>query len=150
METKTINSNHIDIDKRNENVFNLLEKSKAGTLFFGSSVPYTRKNEIIESVLIGIPTMPMLGVMSIENGQAVVTILKNDKWPTAVKSFVDGDFALSGLRILNDLNGKKFDEIHPALQHSIFDTRFDMILVRDVYKDKDAVDYAVTNLTCEG
>lgn len=149
METKTINSNHIDIDQRNESVFTLLEKDKNGTLIFGSSVSDIRKSEIIESVLVGIPTMPMLGVMSIENGQAVVTIHKNDKWLTVIKSFVNGEFALSGCRILNGLNGKKFDELHRAFQSSIFDTRFDMILVRDVYKDKDAVDYAIKNLTCE-
>lgn len=149
MEMKTINSNHIDIDRRNENVFTLLEKAKNGTLIFDSSVSDIRKSEIIESVLIGIPTMPLVGVMSIENGQTVVTVLKNDKKLAVVKSFVAGDFALSGCRVMNGLNGKRFDELHPALQHSIFDTSFDMILVRNVYNDKGAVDYATTILTCD-
>lgn len=142
-----IDCHHIDIERRSETAYTLLEKAKAGTLIGFPELHEQIKSDIVESLLLGIPVKPLMCAMSIYDGKAVTRIFENDGMISAVKSFVKGEFALSKCHVLTSLEGKRFDDLHPAFQSSIFDTHFPMYVIRDVYKDEEAVKYMAHILT---
>ncbi len=71
-----------------------------------------QKNELVESVLMGLP-LPVIYLKQQEDASYVVVDGKQRL--SALFSYMRGDFALTGLKILTELNGKKFDQLEDNL-----------------------------------
>ena len=114
----------VRIEKDQFTVFELLRCEERGTLVldpdFQRSDVWKKKDqsELIESILIGIP-IPLIYLFEDENGKR--QIVDGKQRITALKKFINDDFALSKLSMLSDLSGKKFSEIAPLLQSKLED-----------------------------
>ncbi|MGM9533657.1 MAG: DUF262 domain-containing protein, partial [Intestinibacter sp.] len=77
-----------------------------------------QKSELIESVLMGLPIPTMY--LS-EDRYANLIVVDGRQRLTAFFEFLNGEFALSNLKILKALSGKKFDDLEPVYQSKIED-----------------------------
>lgn len=77
-----------------------------------------RKSELIESVLMGLP-LPIFYFNQDKYGTLIV--VDGRQRLTALFSYMDDRFALTRLKILRDVNGKKFSHLSPVLRGRIED-----------------------------
>lgn len=77
-----------------------------------------RKAELIESILMGLP-LPIFYFNQDKYGRLVV--IDGRQRLTALFRFMDNEFPLTKLKVLSDLNGKRFHELPPLLQGKIED-----------------------------
>lgn len=74
------------------------------------------KSRIIESIILGIPLPPIYLCMSVDS--KLITIDGRQRL-TSIFQYIDGEYALSSLKILTDLNGKKFKDLDNHIKHTI-------------------------------
>lgn len=86
-----------------------------------------QKSELIESILMGIP-IPMLYLFENEFGQRQV--IDGKQRLTAMRSFVENEFRLSGLRMLSQYNGFGFHDLPPIFQAKIEDCQIQTYIVQ--------------------
>jgi Protein of unknown function DUF262 len=76
----------------------------------------TKKSRLVESLLLNLPIPPCF-LAEDENGVRVV--VDGQQRLNSVDDFYHGRYALSGLQVLKDLNGKKWAELPPKLDRKI-------------------------------
>ncbi len=75
-----------------------------------------QKQELIESILMGIP-IPIMYFFEDKEGKRQV--VDGRQRLTTVFEFMNNKFALKNLKILQEQNGKKFDDLEPILQGKV-------------------------------
>lgn len=114
----------VRIAKEQSSVFELLRREGRGNLVlapdFQRKDVWDRKHqsELIESILMGIP-IPLIYLFEDENG--VRQIIDGKQRISALKYYINNDFALTDLSMLPSLRGKKFKDIPPLLQAKLED-----------------------------
>jgi hypothetical protein len=76
----------------------------------------TKKSRLVESLLLNLPIPPCF-LAEDENGSRVV--VDGQQRLSSVDDFYHGRYALTGLQVLKDLNGKKWAELPPKLDRKI-------------------------------
>lgn len=74
---------------------------------------FKQKSELVESILMGIP-IPLVYLFEDQYGKKQV--VDGKQRITAILDFLENEYRLSGLNILEHLNGKLFSELEPKLQ----------------------------------
>lgn len=116
----------VKVTKKDFSVFELLRKYKKGKLIlnvdFQRREVWKRKQkcELIESVLMGLP-LPVFYFKQLEDADYVVVDGKQRL--TALFEYLDDKFSLRGLKILEQLNGKKFSQLTDDL--AIYQTQLE-------------------------
>ena len=76
----------------------------------------SQKSRLIESLLLNIPIPP---VFLYENDEARYEVMDGQQRLNAIKEFLDGDFALSGLEALSPLNGIRYSKAPPRVKRAL-------------------------------
>ena len=76
----------------------------------------TKKSRLVESLLLNLPVPPCFLA---EDEAGVRVVVDGQQRLRSVDDFYHGRFALSGLQVLKDLNGKKWSELPPKLDRKI-------------------------------
>jgi hypothetical protein len=76
----------------------------------------TKKSRLLESLLLNLPIPPCF-LAEDEDGTRVV--VDGQQRLNSIDDFYHGRYALSGLQVLKDLNGKKWAELPPRLDRKI-------------------------------
>lgn len=77
-----------------------------------------QKSELVESVLMGLP-IPIMYLS--EDKFANLIVVDGRQRLTAFFTFLDGEYPLTGLKILKNLNDKKFADLEPVYQSKLED-----------------------------
>ncbi|MDM8564569.1 DUF262 domain-containing protein [Candidatus Halobeggiatoa sp. HSG11] len=77
---------------------------------------HKQQYELIESILMGIP-IPIMYFFEDKEGKRQV--VDGRQRLTTVFEFMNNEFALKNLKILQEQNGKKFDDLEPILQGTV-------------------------------
>ncbi len=92
-----------------------------------------KASALIESILLGFP-LPLIYLSEDEEG--ILTVIDGQQRLTSIFSFIDdrfpdgSDFKLSSLKVLKDLNKKKYCELSPADQAKIDDYDITTIVIK--------------------
>jgi len=86
-----------------------------------------QKSELVESILMGIP-IPMIYLF--ENEEGLRQVIDGKQRLTALKNFVNGDFALTRLKMLSQYNDFRFNDLPPILQSKIEDCQLQVYVVQ--------------------
>lgn len=120
----TENDINVRIAKEQSSVFELLRREKRGDLVLAPDFQRNdiwdlkHKSELIESILMGFP-IPLIYLFENENG--IRQVIDGKQRITALKMFLNNEFALTTLSMLPDLKGKTFDDIRPLSQAKLED-----------------------------
>jgi len=123
----------IRIAKEQSSVFELLRKEKRGQVVLSPDFQRKdvwdrkHKSELIESVLMGIP-VPLIYLFEDENG--VRQIIDGKQRITALKLFLENEYALTELSMLPKLKGLKFNDIDPFLQAKLEDYQLNTYVIQ--------------------
>ena len=118
------NDINVRIAKEQSSVFELLRREKRGDLVLAPDFQRNdiwdlkHKSELIESILMGFP-IPLIYLFENENG--IRQVVDGKQRITALKMFLNNEFALTSLSMLPDLKGKIFDDIRPLSQAKLED-----------------------------
>lgn len=87
----------------------------------------TMKSKLIESILLGyfVP-----GIILAYNDDDTLDIVDGRTRMLSIKSFLDGEFALSKMARLTSLNGKKFSELRSDLRQIIINFEIQVAIVK--------------------
>lgn len=97
-----------------------------------------QRAELVESILMGIP-LPLLYFTEDENGRVIVVDGKQRL--TALFMFLDNKLELSKLRILSELNNKKFKNLDQKLQADLEDYQLIAYIIK--YPTHDRVKFDI-------
>ncbi|MEZ4864090.1 MAG: DUF262 domain-containing protein [Caldilineaceae bacterium] len=86
-----------------------------------------QKSQFIESVLVNIPLPPLYVNQKSDGKYIVVDGLQRT---STLDEFVTDQFALSGLKLLSDLNGRKFGDLKPQDQARIEDRKLLVYVIK--------------------
>ena len=75
-----------------------------------------QKSRLIESLLLNIPVPP---IFLYESNEARYEVMDGQQRLNAVREFIAGDFALSGLPILEPLNGLRYSRFPPRVKRAL-------------------------------
>lgn len=75
-----------------------------------------QKSRLIESLLLNIPIPP---IFLYETDEARYEVMDGQQRLNAIKEFMDGDFALSGLEALSPLNGIRYAKAPPRVKRAL-------------------------------
>jgi len=75
-----------------------------------------QKSRLIESLLLNIPVPP---IFLYETDQARYEVMDGQQRLNAIKEYIDGDFALSGLQVLSPLNGLRYGKAPPRIKRAL-------------------------------
>ncbi len=75
-----------------------------------------QKSRLIESLLLNVPVPP---VFLYETEEARYEVMDGQQRLNAIKEFLDGDFALSGLQVLAPLNGLRYTRCPPRVKRAL-------------------------------
>lgn len=75
----------------------------------------TRKSKLIESIICGFP-IPNVVLAEHQSSKGKYLVIDGKQRLSSIASFLRDEFALSGLQILENLNGKKFSQIAANFQ----------------------------------
>lgn len=75
-----------------------------------------QKSKLIESLLLNIPVPP---VFLFEGEAARYEVMDGQQRLNAVREFIEGDFALSGLTVLEPLNGLRYSRCPPRIKRAL-------------------------------
>ena len=123
----------VRIAKEQSSVFELLRREARGQLVlapdFQRKIVWDRKHqsELIESILMGIP-IPLIYLFEDENG--VRQIIDGKQRISALKRYINNEFALTDLSMLPDLRGKHFTDIPPLLQAKLEDCQLHSYVIQ--------------------
>lgn len=123
--SKNIDKNFSQIQKKNQ----IILDSE-----FQREAVWKRKqqSELIESVLIGLPIPTMYFC---EDRYANLIVVDGRQRLTAFFEFLDDKFALSELKILKKLSGKKFSQLEPVYQSKIEDYQLIIQIIKPTTPD---------------
>lgn len=76
----------------------------------------SQKSRLIESLLLNIPIPP---IFLYETDEARYEVMDGQQRLNAIKEFLDGDFALSGLEVLSPLNGLRYSKAPPRIRRAL-------------------------------
>lgn len=76
----------------------------------------TQKSKLIESLLLNIPVPP---VFFFEANEARYEVMDGQQRLSAISDFFSGDYALSGLKVLEPLNGLRYTKCTPRVKRSL-------------------------------
>ncbi len=88
---------------------------------------FKKKSRLIESVLLSIP-IPMFYLAELENEKKEV--VDGQQRLKAFFHFLDNEYPLEKLDILDDLNGKKFMQLTPDLQRKLEDYQLSFFIIK--------------------
>ena len=103
--------------------------------------PIELKCKFIESLLLGIPMPPLFAFTLDESGNN--ELIDGVQRLSTIKAFVNNKFKITGLELLDSLNGLKFKDLNPSRQRKfldlsvrmfIFSERADEGIRADIYK----------------
>ena len=96
-----------------------------------------QKNELIESILMGIP-LPLIYVKEDQNG--VFIIVDGKQRLTTLFDFMNDKFSLKNLRMLQNINRKKFSELTQKQQNRIEECQLSLHVIKPPTKDRVTFD----------
>lgn len=96
-----------------------------------------QKSELIESMIMGIP-LPAFYVR--ENNDGVYIVVDGKQRFTTLFDFINGEFRLTKLSILNNLEGKCFNELTPIEQNKIEDYTLSINVIKAPTSDRVTFD----------
>lgn len=94
---------------------------------------HIQKAELIESILMGLP-LPIFYFNQDKLGRLIV--VDGRQRLTALFEFMSNDWALKGLKVLPELNGKKFEDLNPIVQSQIEDYQLQAHVIQPPTPDK--------------
>jgi hypothetical protein len=112
------------IDKAQHSVFELKQMQKNGKIILRPGFQRRfvwnekQKSELIESVLMGVP---LPAIYLLENRYGQKEVLDGLQRLSTFFAYMDNEFALQDLKILQNLNGKRFNELKGLLRSRIDD-----------------------------
>jgi len=86
-----------------------------------------RQCELIESIIMGIP-LPVIYLFEGNDGRKQV--VDGLQRLTTMLRYINDEFALSGLKVLAEENGKKFSKLDPLLQGKIEDCQIQVYIIQ--------------------
>jgi hypothetical protein len=89
------------------------------------------ESSLIESILVGIPIPPVFLANDRYEGIQVLNVVDGQHRLRAFYRFKENKFKLSGLKILEELNGKKFSELDFAIKERILTHKLAAIVFTD-------------------
>lgn len=92
-----------------------------------------QKAELVESILMGLP-LPIFYFNQDKQGRLIV--VDGRQRLTALFEFMSNEWALKGLKILNELNGKKFENLSPVVQAQIEDYQLQAHVIQPPTADR--------------
>ena len=105
--------------------------------------PNQKQSRLIESLLLKLP-IPTVYLAEIEDGKSVV--VDGQQRLTSIFRFLDGQYALTGLNALKDLEGLRFDKLDKSLQRLLQKTQlFTVELTEDNETDAKYLLFARLN-----
>jgi Protein of unknown function DUF262 len=124
----------VDITEEPQTVFEWMRKIEQKRLIIDPEFQRNRvwkpkqKSQFIESVLLNIP-LPPLYVNKRKDGRFI--IVDGLQRTATLEEFIKHkSFALSDLKVLNDLNGSRFDQLDSSLQAKIEDKKFFLFVIK--------------------
>lgn len=123
----------IDIRDETPSIFEWLRKLKRKQLITNPEFQRNliwkpeQKSLFIESVLLNIPLPPLYVNQSLEGKYIIVDGLQRT---TTLEEFVDNNFALTNLRVLTELNGRRFDDLSESYRTKIEDKKLFIYVIR--------------------
>ena len=87
-----------------------------------------RKSKFIESVLLGLP-IPYIFTADVDDGR--LEVVDGSQRLRTLTSFINNDFALDSLEVLDKANGLKFEDFSPARQRKFKNSTIRMISLTD-------------------
>ncbi|CAI1590151.1 TPA: DUF262 domain-containing protein [Serratia marcescens] len=123
----------VRIAKEQSSVFELLRRESRGQLVLAPDFQRKdvwdrkRQSELIESILMGIP-IPLIYLFEDENGTR--QIIDGKQRISALKRYLNNDFALTELSMLPKLRGMKFSEIPLLLQAKLEDCQLHSYVIQ--------------------
>lgn len=96
-----------------------------------------QKSELIESMIMGIP-LPAFYVR--ENNDGVYIVVDGKQRFTTLFDYINGEFRLTKLSILNNLEGKCFNELTPIEQNKIEDYTLSINVIKAPTSDRVTFD----------
>ena len=83
----------------------------------------TTSSIYIESIFLGLPLMALAAEETITEESSLLgnplKIIDGAKMLTAIRGYVNDEFALTGLAMITELNNYAYKDLHPALQKHI-------------------------------
>lgn len=92
-----------------------------------------QKAELVESILMGLP-LPIFYFNQDKQGRLIV--VDGRQRLTALFEFMSNEWALKGLKILNELNGEKFENLSPVVQAQIEDYQLQAHVIQPPTADR--------------
>ncbi|WP_168393749.1 DUF262 domain-containing protein [Acinetobacter indicus] len=86
---------------------------------------------LIESILIGIPIPPIFLANDRYKGMQVLNVVDGQHRLNAFSRFISNKFPLQGLKILNELNGKKFKDLDLPLKEKLTASNIQQIVFKE-------------------
>ncbi|MCO7262592.1 DUF262 domain-containing protein [Dickeya zeae] len=123
----------VRIAKEQSSVFELLRRESRGQLVLAPDFQRKdvwdrkRQSELIESILMGIP-IPLIYLFEDENGTR--QIIDGKQRISALKCYINNDYALTELTMLPKLRGMKFSEIPLLLQAKLEDCQLHSYVIQ--------------------
>ncbi|MCM7821070.1 DUF262 domain-containing protein [Enterobacter hormaechei] len=123
----------VRIAKEQSSVFELLRRESRGQLVLAPDFQRKdvwdrkRQSELIESILMGIP-IPLIYLFEDENGTR--QIIDGKQRISALKRYINNEFALTELSMLPNLRGKYFSAIPPLLQAKLEDCQLHSYVIQ--------------------
>lgn len=123
----------VDIREDPQTVYEWIRKLDRGLLIIDPEFQRNlvwkpeQKSQFIESVLVNIP-LPPLYVNQRNDGKYIV--VDGLQRTSTLNDFVKDEFPLTGLKLLSDLNGRKFSELEPKEQARIEDRKLLIYVIK--------------------
>lgn len=92
-----------------------------------------QKAELIESILMGLP-LPIFYFNQDKKGRLIV--VDGRQRLTALFEFMSNDWSLKNLKVLKELNGKKFEDLDPIVQSQIEDYQIQAHVIQPPTPDR--------------
>lgn len=92
-----------------------------------------QKAELVESILMGLP-LPIFYFNEDRMGRLIV--VDGRQRLTALFEYLDNSYALKGLKILKELNGKKFNMLDPLMQSKVEDYQIQAHVIKPPTPDR--------------
>lgn len=92
-----------------------------------------QKAELVESILMGLP-LPVFYFNQDKLGRLIV--IDGRQRLTALFEYMDNDWALKGLKVLDELNGSKFQDLDPIVQAQIEDYQIQAHVIQPPTPDR--------------
>ena len=131
--TIPINERRIAWEPQSPSAYDLHRRKQRGTLELQPNFQrrlvwnFQKKSKFIESILLDVP-LPLIYLAEDFDGKQVV--VDGQQRLDAVFSYIEGHLVLSGLTIMEELNGKLFRELSAKHHNKIDDRPFHLILIK--------------------